>query len=111
MQESLFIYLLIFLDHVAINAPLTATYIRTYLGDDIKVNETHVTSAFDKTAVILGSEIVGENVVLYFLDNVLTPPVSLAETAKRYEWDQLSAVLDAAKNANITYTTSKDNTQ
>jgi len=106
-QNDLYTYLQY---HVAINAPLTATYIRTYLGDDIKVNETHVTSAFDKTAVILGSEIVGENVALYFLDNVLTPPVSLAETAKRYEWDQLSAVLEAAKNANITYTTSKDNT-
>ena len=98
------------IDHVAINAPSGTGYKRTYVGDDVNVNGTHVLSALGHAAKILGSEAAGDNVVLYFIDEVLTPPLSLRDTAAHYNWTTVTAVLDAAKAADLSYTTSKDNT-
>jgi uncharacterized surface protein with fasciclin (FAS1) repeats len=78
---------------------------KTFSEDDIIIEheedsetpyKAHVISKLNSKAAVIGSVTVG-NLVAVFVDNLLQPPVSLAQTAQELEWNGLLSLLKVYK--------------
>jgi hypothetical protein len=103
-----------FLDHFAINATAAPTYLRTFLGDDLLFNYTdgkpsEVISRFETVSKVVGSITPIPNTLVYFVTEVLQPPVNLNLTATHYNLTNYLTFLNASKNLTLAPRTA-DNT-